>query len=112
MKSEKAEDLKEGLITTTSALRRNSPITVCVDNAPAFQSLVKAKDKDLEKLNVTIELSDSKNKNGVAIVDKEIQELKKEIIAISPENKPLSASELARATIALNSRIRNRDLSS
>ena len=112
IKSEKAEDLKEGLITTTSALRRKSPITVRVDNAPAFQSLVKAKDKDLKKLNVTIELSDSKNKNGVAIVDKAIQELEKEIVAISPENKPISASELARATIALNSRIRNRDLSS
>ena len=38
--------------------------------------------------------------------------MEKEIVAFSPENKPITSSDLAKATIALNSRIRNRDLSS
>ena len=112
IKSEKAEDLKDGIIATTSSVRNKSDITVRVDNAPGFLSLVKCKDKDLENLRINIDISDSKNKNGVAIVDKAIQELEKEIVAISPENKPLSSSDLAKCTISLNSRIRNRDLSS
>ena len=110
--SEKAEDLKEGIIVTTSSVRRKSDISVRVDNAPGFQSLVSSKDKDLEKLGISLDLSDSTNKNGIAIVDKAIQELEKEIVAISPDNRPLSSSDLAKATIALNSRIRSRDLSS
>ena len=112
IQSEKAEDLKEGIIATTSSVRRNSNILVRVDSAPGFKSLKMRKDKDLEKLGITIELSDSKNKNGVAIVDRAIQELEKEITTLSPENKPLCSSDLAKATISLNSRIRNRNLSS
>ena len=112
IQSEKAEELKEGLIATTSSVRRNSNILVRVDSAPGFKSLSMSKDKDLEKLGISIELSDSKNKNGVAIVDCAIQELEKEITTLSPENKPLSSSDLAKATIALNSRIRNRNFSS
>ena len=69
-------------------------------------------DKDLKELNITIELSDPNNKNGVAIVDKAIQELEKEIKSLSPEGNPISVSDLTRATLALNSRIRNRNLSS
>ena len=112
IKSESASDLKEGLIQTTSTVRRNSSISVRVDNAPGFLSLKKQNDKDLAKLNIVLDLSDPENKNGVAIVDKAIQELEKEIIKLSPEGKPISSSELAQATLALNSRIRNRDLSS
>ena len=75
-------------------------------------SLKKSKDKDLANLNIELNLSDPENKNGVAIVDKAIQELEKELVKLSPEGKAVSASELAQATLALNSRIRNRELSS
>ena len=112
IKSESANDLKEGLIQTTSTVRRNSSISVRVDQAPGFVSLKKSNDKDLAKLNIVLDLSDPENKNGVAIVDKAIQELEKEIVKISPEGKSITTSELAQATLALNSRIRNRDLSS
>ena len=78
----------------------------------AFVSLVKNSDKDLKDLNIELELSDSKNKNGLAIVDKAIQELEKEIATISPEGLEISSSAMAQATLNLNSRIRNRDLSS
>ena len=112
IKSESAKDLKEGLIQTTSTVRRNSSISVRVDQAPGFVSLKKSNDKDLAKLNIVLDLSDPENKNGVAIVDKAIQELEKEIVKLSPEGKAITISELAQATLALNSRIRNRDLSS
>ena len=110
LKSEKVEDLKEGLVAVTSAVRKNAFITIKTDNAPGFKSM-HSKDQDLSKLGITLELSDVTNKNGVAIVDKAIQELEKEIRIVSPESQPLSSSELARATLALNSRIRNRSLS-
>ena len=112
IKSETAEDLKEGLILTTSTVRKNTRITVRTDNAPGFVALKKSNDKDMAKLNLNLELSDPSNKNGVAIVDKAIQELEKEIKKISPEGNKISSSELARATMTLNSRIRNRNLSS
>ena len=64
------------------------------------------------KLKITIELSDPNNKNGVATVDKAIQELEKEIKLLSPEGTPISISVLASATLNLNSRIRKRNLSS
>ena len=110
--SEKAEDLKEGIIATTNTIRRQSDITVRTDNAPGFLSLAKNKDKDLAKLKIKLEISDVNNKNGVAIVDKAIQELEKELKAVSPEGKELTSSELAEATMTLNTRIRNRNLSS
>ena len=95
-----------------AVIRRNSGILVRVDSAPGFTSLKMSKDRNLDKLGILIELYESKNKNGVAIVDRALQELEKYIVAVSPENKPISSSDLAKATIALNSRIRNRDLSS
>ena len=46
----------------------------------------------------------------MAIVDKAIQELQKELVILSPEGKAINSSVLTRATLALNSRIRNRKL--
>ena len=62
IKSESAEDLKQGLIVTTSTVRRKSAITVRVDNAPGFVSLKKSADKDLAKLDIELELSDPRTK--------------------------------------------------
>ena len=107
--SEKADDLKEGIVATTNTIRRQSEITVRVDSAPGFLSL--AKDKELDKLKIKLEISDPNNKNGLAIVDKAIQELEKELKILSPGGKVLTSSELAEATLTLNTRIRNRDLS-
>ena len=112
IKTEKSEDLKEGIIATTNYVRKNSTISVRVDNAPGFQSLKKTNDGDLQTLKISLELSNPENKNGLAIVDKAIQELEKELVRISPEGKSISSTELAQATLALNSRIRNRNFSS
>ena len=70
------------------------------------------KDEDLDNLAISLDLSDINNKNGVAIVDKAIQELQKELVGISPESQPISSSQLARVTLSVNSRIRNRNFSS
>ena len=107
--SETGPDLKEGIISTTSSIRSSSSITIRCDNAPGFQSITKH--EDLNDLGISVELSDSKNKNGVAIVDKAIQELQKELVILSPEGTKIDSKLLAKATMALNSRIRNRDLS-
>ena len=86
--SETRADLKEGLIATTCSVRNNSEITIRVDSATGFVSL--SKDDDLKSLKMQIEISDSKNKNGVAIVDKAIQELQKELVILSPEGKAIN----------------------
>ena len=71
--SEKAEDLKKGIISTTSSVRGNHDIVIRVDNAPGFLSLSQQEhDNDLKRLK--IELSDKINKNGLAIADKAVQE--------------------------------------
>ena len=71
--SEKAEDLKKGIISTTSCVRGNHDIVIRVDNAPGFLSLSQQEhDNDLKRLK--IELSDKINKNGLAIADKAVQE--------------------------------------
>ena len=110
VQSESSKDLLEGIISTTSTTRRNSEITLRVDNAPGFVSLKKS--NELKKLNINLQLSDPTNKNSLAIVDKAIQELERELLKISPDGAPITSSELARATLCLNSRIRNRELSS
>ena len=110
--SEKAEDLKRGIISTTTNVRKNLEIIIRVDNAVGFLSLSKKQDVDLDNLKIKLEIADKNNKNGLAIVDKAIQELEKEITILSPEGKPISHSQLAKATLILNSRIRNRNLSS
>ena len=93
-------------------MRIPSEITVRVDNAPGFVSLVKSEDKDLRSMKIKLDLSNHNNKNGLAIVDKAIQELEKELKTMSPEGKEITSSQLAQATMLLNTRIRNRNLSS
>ena len=50
--SERAEDLKEGLVILTSAMRRPGEIYVSVYNAPSFKSLLLIKDQVLMKPNM------------------------------------------------------------
>ena len=44
--SEKAQDLKLGIINLTTSVRHPGPITIVTDSAPGFLSLAKS-DKDL-----------------------------------------------------------------
>ena len=96
--SEKAEDLKTALTVSTNAVRSNAAITVWVDSASGFKSLAK-NNRELSYLGISIELSDSNNKNGLAIVDKAIQELEKDIKTLSPEGRGITPTILAKSTM-------------
>ena len=103
--SEKAEDLKEGLIVLSEGMRHPGPITVKGDNAKGLESLQK-KDQDLAKLNINLILADVFNKNSNAVIDKACQELEEELRKLSPEGSPISQATLAQALIQVNKKIR------
>ena len=48
--SEKATDLKKGLIDLSTPIRHGGPINISTDNATGFQSLEKNEDIDLKNL--------------------------------------------------------------
>ena len=66
--SEKAHDLKAGIISLTTAVRHPGPISVVTDCAPGFMSIAKD-DKDLRDLHISLILRDQLNKNYNAVVD-------------------------------------------
>ena len=74
IQSEKAEDLRAGLIILTSNIRHPGPITVTTDSGTGFVSLAKG-DRQLEELGITIVTRDEFNKNYNAVVDHACQEL-------------------------------------
>ena len=66
--SEKAEDLRAGIIILTNNIRHPGPITVSTDGGSGFASLEKG-DKQLEDLNITLVTKNEFNKNYNAVVD-------------------------------------------
>ena len=106
--SEKACDLKDGLIFMTSTIRRPGQIFISVDNSPGFKSLMSNEDEDLLKLKITIVKTDEINKNANAVIDKGCQELEDEIKRLEPEGNKLSISTLKLAVVNLNSKLRRR----
>ena len=103
--SEKACDLKEGLIILSAGVRHPGKITIKVDNAKGFESLCK-NDKDLARLGIDLILSDVLNKNSNAVVDKSCQELEQELRKLSPEGTPVSQTCLAQAVLQVNKKFR------
>ena len=108
--NERAETLREGLIVLTNPIRMSTPITVRVDEAPAFQSLSKC--RILNELGISVTIGRTKNPNKNAVVDKAINELEKEIKRIVFEEKPINLSTLSIAVRSLNNKIRFNGLSS
>ena len=106
--SEKAEDLKEGIIHLSSALRRPSEIFVSVDNAPGFKSLLQTNDKELARLKIQLVKTEEINKNANAVVDKGCQELEEEMKRLEPEGNKISLATLKLAVMNLNSKLRRR----
>ena len=83
-------------------------ITVAVDNAPGFQSLINNNDQDLKDLDIKLIKTDKLNKNGNAVVDKGCQELEDELKRQEPEGTKISLCILKRALLNLNSKLRRR----
>ena len=108
IRSERAVDLKEGLIALSSPMRRPAEIFISVDNSPGFKSLLSNNDSDLKKLKIVIVKTDEINKNSNAVVDKGCQELEEELKRLEPEGTPISMSTLKLAILNLNSKLRRR----
>ena len=81
-----------------------------VDPAPGFTSL--ANDEELRRHKITIEIGRVKHENKNPVAVKCIAELIDELLRITPEGGPVSPLTLAIATANLNTRIRERGLSS
>ena len=105
IKSEKACDLKDGILVLTGALRRPGRIVVKTDNAKGFESLHK-NDPDLKDLDIELVLADVFNKNSNAVVDKGCQELEEELRKLSPEGLPISQATLSKAVLQVNQKLR------
>ena len=108
IQSEKATDLKEGIITLTSTMRRPGEIYVSADNAPGFKPLLNNTDEDLQKLKITMVKTDELNKNSNAVVDKACQELEEELKRLEPEGTEISNTTLKLAVLNLNAKLRRR----
>ena len=108
IESEKASDLKDGLISLSSTMRKPGEIFISVDNSPGFKTLLANNDNDLKKLNIIIVKTDELNKNSNAVVDKQCQELETEIKKLEPEGGKIGLSTLKLAVMNLNSKLRRR----
>merc|ERR1712240_204538 len=105
--SEKAQDLKLGIIGLTTPIRHPGPITIVTDSAPGLLSLAKT-DKDLRDLHISVVIKDPFNKNYNAVVDRACQDMEQEIRKLAPEGKKISQSLLAKATISVNTILRRK----
>ena len=109
IKSEKAEDLLEGILLTTSPLRSSLTANIRVDQAPGFRKLFKSK-TSLQDLNITLEPGEAKNKNALALVDKKMKELEDEIRKLASYGG-INVKILTKATTIVNEKIRHQGLS-
>ena len=111
IKSEKHEDLRNGLIVLCSQLRslHDGGVTVRVDPAPGFCALVT--DPILLSHGITLEIGRVKNPNKNPVAEHAIEELGLELLNLSPEGGPVSDVTLALATANTNSRIHRDGLS-
>ncbi|CAG2253296.1 unnamed protein product [Mytilus edulis] len=112
IKDEKLGSLRDGLIHLLIPLKPlNGPsVVVRVDPAPGFRPL--CDDSYLKQLNISIEIGRVKNRNKNPVADKAIAELEDELLREERDHSPLSENTLVIATTRLNSRLRQRGLSS
>ncbi|VDI36804.1 Hypothetical predicted protein [Mytilus galloprovincialis] len=92
------------------AFKRSKCVVVRVDPAPGFRPL--CDDSYLKQLNISIEIGRVKNRNKNPVADKAIAELEDELLREERDHSPLSENTLVIATTRLNSRLRQRGLSS
>ena len=68
--TENREDLAEALVTLVTPIRHSAAVMVRVDQAPAFQSLLKSKSEVLEENGIVLDIAEDFNKNSNCSVDK------------------------------------------
>ena len=110
--SEKKEDLVDGIIRLVTPLRRSNKTIVRTDAAPSLKSLANNQHPNLVQTGIHMIIGEDFNKNKNCHVDKSIQELEQELKKIDPNGKKISSSQLAQATMRVNSLIRRHGYSS
>ena len=114
---ETAENLRQALLEIVLDAVPDSGCTIRVDAAPGLQSLNKSfmdleNDDILRKLRIFIEIGRAHNPNKNPIGENAIKEFRKEKLRLHPQGGPLSEMDRVIVTRNINSRIRNRNLSS
>ena len=110
--SETAADLQTGLIQTITPIRLAHSVTVRVDGAAALKSLAHQQSSSLNELGLHLQVGEPLNKNSNCHVDRIIQELELEISKmVGPQDK-INNVHLAKATHAVNQKIRSLGVSS
>jgi len=109
---ESHQSLREGLIQLTlPLLPLGGPSAVVrADNATGFQRL--ENDPILSKHNISLEFGRRKNINKNPIAERAVQEMEEEISKLEPGGRAIDSTTLSVATCNLNSKLRNRGLSS
>ena len=108
--SEQQEDLANGIIQAITPFKAASLATVRVDQAPAFKALM-LKPANLKEAGIELEPGECKNKNALALVDRKMQELETEIKKAASSRNTLNIKVLAKATTAVNEKVRHQGLS-
>ena len=108
--NEQKVTIREAIIECTADIKSSGVASVRVDPASGMQAL--QNDPILQKHGLIVEVGRCKNKNKNPVAERAIQELEIELRKCYPNGNQLSPSELAVVVATLNSRIRNRGLSS
>ena len=103
--NEQKPTLRSALIVLTSRLRSPGPITIRTDPHSSFKSL--KDDRLLSDELISLDIGSAKNVNKNAVAEKAIQELRKELLKVSPGGGKISDVTLAKAVSHLNNRIRH-----
>ena len=111
IKSEEHGNLLEGIIQTITPFKASSMSKIRVDQAPGFRKLMKKK-ADLQDMGIELDPGEVKNKNALALVDRKMSELRKEIRKLAPSNNVINVKILAQATATVNEKVRDSGFSS
>ena len=105
IENERHDCLKNALITlcADSQPLGNNPITVRVDPAPGFTTLVN--DPQLKQVGIQLKVGRVKNINTNHVAEHAIEELGAELLHHLPTGGPFSQVTIALATANLNTRI-------
>ena len=109
--SEKSQDLADAIIQTVTPIRCSPSVLVRVDKSPGLTKLAADNNSILTTAGISLELGNDENKNSNCSVDKMMNELEAELRKLSPSGEKINSSDLARAVMSLNCKIRNRGLS-
>ena len=110
-----ANSMRDALISSVIETIPANGTTVQVDCATSLQTLQKEYEEDdsiLKRLGIKIDLGRTLNKNKNPVAENAVKEFHKERLRLNPAGGPISEIDRALITKNMNSRIRDRGLSS